>query len=1050
MHRICIATSCCALLAVTCSAQEVRFDRDIRPILSDACFACHGPDAGQRQAGLRLDSFDAATAVLESDAIAIVPGSPENSELLRRVTTHDEDERMPPADSGKSLTAHQIDLLKRWISGGAEYTAHWSLVKPKRPVPPQVPDSEGIQNPIDNFIRAQLQQRGLRPSPPASRETLIRRVTLALTGLPPTVQEIDDFLADDSEDAWETVVDRLLASKHYGEHMTRYWLDAARYGDTHGLHLDNLRSIYPYRDWVIRAFNDNMPFDRFTIEQLAGDLLPDATLEQKVATGFNRCNVTTSEGGAIPEEWLVRYAVDRVNTTSTVWMGLTVGCAQCHDHKFDPITQREYYQLFAYFNGLTEKAMDGNKPLPPPIVRVPTPQQREDEQELLQTIARLKGSVEQREAAALAELDAWEQSVRDGSNPLPQPPEDTLFHFPLDEGKGRQVRSDSTLGTLAGNPQWVDGRNGKALQLARNGHVDVPGACGDFEHTDAFSYAAWVRPADRGVSVVMSRMDDASAFRGWDMYLSDGRVYVHLIHAWPGNAIRVNTGDVLPAGKWVHLAATWDGSGKAAGVRVYVNGVSQPLQITHDSLTGTIRTEKNFRIGRRTDSSPAAATLDDIRIYARVLMAPEIRLLAGHEDLRSLLAIAKEKRTPEQAQSLRDAYLLLHEPDLVAARTKLSATEARLKALREQFPGTLVMEDMPQPRDTWVLNRGEYDQPDKDQKVLPGTPAALPPLPPDAKGNRLDLARWLVSPEHPLTARVAVNRFWQQHFGTGLVRTAEDFGSQGEWPTHPELLDWLATEFMESGWDVKHIQKLIVMSATFAQSSAVREELLERDPENRLLARGPRFRMDAETIRDQALFVSGLLNPEIGGPSVKPPQPAGLWKEVGYTDSNTANFRPDTGDKIYRRSLYTFWKRTSPPPTMAVFDAPTREECIVRRARTNTPLQALVLMNEVQFVEAARHLAARALREGGATDDQRLTFAFRCVTARRPSASELEVLRQALAEQSQLYASDREAAVELLSVGDSPVIQGLDPVRHASWTMVANLLLNLDETITRN
>jgi len=854
--------------------RRVNYSRDIRPILSNTCFKCHGPDERQRKAGLRLDTKDGVFAKLESGDTAIVPGSSAKSAVYQRLSSHDPDVKMPPPDSGKSISAEQIELIKRWIDEGAEFHRHWSFIPPQSPPVPSVKlasstkTAEQARNPIDCFVRARLEEERLQPAAPADKTTLVRRATLDLTGLPPTIAEVDAFLADRSPNAYGALVDRLLASPHYGEQMTRYWLDAARYGDTHGLHLDNERSIWPYRDWLIRSFNSNLPFDQFTVEQLAGDLLPHPTIDDRVATGFSRCNTTTGEGGAIDEEFYVRYAVDRVQTTGTVFLGLTLGCCVCHDHKFDPISQKDFYRLFGYFGSLTEKPMDGNVLLPPPAIRTGP--------------AAESGKIErlQKDVAAI------ESAIRT-----------ELKQFRYDEPAADTRVATQASGAVA--PQTGEPR--------------------------------------------------LTSQRAWEAAVAKEK-------------------PALP------------------------RAVSRALETT------------------------------------------------------------LKERTPRQTKVLRDYFV---ENVFAGSRAIFDPLHARLAEARRRWdeaerlsPSTMVMQDMPKRRDVFVLVRGAYDR--KGEKVLPGVPAAIAPaLPSDAPPNRLALAQWIVDSRNPLTARVIVNRFWQHYFGTGIVKTTEDFGAQGEWPTHPELLDWLATELVRSGWNVKHLQRLIVTSATYRQSSHVTPALAQRDPENRLLARGPRFRMDAEMVRDTALAVSGLLVPKVGGKSVKPYQPSGLWEAIGYTGSNTVHFVQDTGDALYRRSLYTFWKRTSPPPSLTTFDAPSREECVVRRGRTNTPLQALVLMNDEQYVEAARHLAERMVHEGGRAPADRIARGFRLVTSRRPTADEMRVFQTLYEAQAAVYARNAQAAASLLRVGDSPHDQALNPGELAAWTMIANVMLNLDETVTK-
>ncbi len=1049
----------CALLlamvsqhhATAADPPPLDYNRDIRPILSDKCYSCHGPDEQERQAELRLDVQEDALADRDAGP-AIVGGDKEASLLYQRIATDDASEQMPPADSGKTLSATEIELLGRWIDEGAAWQGHWSFVKPRRPRPPVVRQTARAHNPIDQFVLARLEHEGLQPAPEASKETLLRRVTFDLIGLPPTLEDLDAFLEDTSPEAYERVVDRLLRSPHYGEHRARFWLDAARYGDTHGLHLDNRRQIWPYRDWLIRAFNDNMPFDQFTVWQLAGDLLPDATIDQQVASGFNRCNVTTSEGGSIAEEYRVRYSIDRVETTSTVWLGLTAGCAVCHDHKFDPLTQREFYKLYAYFYNFAEREMDGNTDLPPgPVIEAPTHAQRMQ----LAELARQRESLQERLAARREETAtdqaAWETNLRDGQATLPQPPDDMIVHLPLDEVEGTQVvdaADAKDVGTVQGTAQWTSGKHGGGFDFDGKTHLEL-GDVASFEHHEKFTYGAWVRPANEHHGAVLSRMDDGQKHRGYDLYLGGGKVYVHLINTWDGNAIRLNSKAKLKLNAWQHVMVTYDGSSKAAGVALYVDGQPVEVDVTHDSLNGSIKTSKVLRVGRRTPGAPLQATVDDVRIYARQLSAAEVARVAGADPIGSLIGIAADQRTDTQRRQIQDYFLNQHDEPFQQLWQQRHQADEQVAKIKAAIPKTLVMGDRSDKRPVYRLTRGEYDQPDTSTELQPDVPAILPALPTEAPDNRLALAQWLVSPDNPLPARVTVNRLWQQLFGIGIVKTAEDFGSQGEWPSHPKLLDWLAVEFIESGWDVKHLLKLIVMSGTYRQTGAASKQQLAADPKNRLLSRGPRFRFDAETVRDNALALGGLLNPTIGGPSVRPYQPSGLWKAVGYSGSNTVNFTQDHGDKLYRRSMYIFWKRTAPPPTMQIFDAPSREYCVVRRERTNTPSAALVLLNDVQFVEAARQFAQRIMRSAGPENDDRLMFGFRLATCRRPDAEELGVLRAIFDLAREKYQADPEAAKQLLEVGESPRDASLEMSELAAWTIVASTLLNLDETITK-
>lgn len=844
--------------------EPVLFNRDIRPVLSDTCFPCHGFDAAKRKAELRLDTAEGQRA-LHDGRQPVKPGDLAGSELWRRVTSTDPKVLMPPPESGKKLKPAEVTLIRSWIEQGGTFQKHWAFEPPVRVQPPSVRATNGVRNDIDRFILATLEKKHLAPSPPASREILFRRLALGLTGLPPTLQELDEFLADVRPDAYERSVEHFLSSDRYGEHMARYWLDVARYGDTHGLHLDNERSIWPYRDWVVSAFNKNLSFDQFTLWQLAGDLLPNPTREQLVASGYNRCNVSTSEGGAIEEEFQVRYAVDRVEATSAAWLGLTMGCAVCHDHKLDPITQKEFYEMFSIFNNIAEKALDGNALLPPPVTELPTPDQEKEKNERGARIAEL----EKTQADLVAAINYSDPAIITNAAP---------------EENSKEATQDPNV-----------------------------------------SLSAWEK---------------------------------------------------------------------------------------------------------------AEAALGD-------------KSKLPHE-LKELLKKESEKRSEAERQKLHDYFLKwvfeAEDPALAYVREDLQAAQALREALDEQIVKTMVSKELDKPRPAWVLVRGQYDK--HGEPVGPGVPSVLPPLPSGETTNRLAFARWLLDPAHPLTARVVVNRFWQQFFGTGLVKTAEDFGTKGEWPSHPELLDWLATEFVRTGWDVKHLVQLIVCSATYRQDSRVTQQLLEADPENRLLARGPRMRLDAEVLRDSVLSVSGLLNLKMGGRGVRPYQPSGIWEAVGYTTSNTAKYTQDHGDALFRRSLYLFWKRTAPPPSMTTLDAPSREQCRARRERTNTPLQALLTMNDTQYFEAARNLGYRMMQQGGGTDKERLTFGFRLATSRKPTDSELESLVETLAAERAHFKDRPEAAKQVISVGESPVPADVPSTELAAFSMAANLLMNLDEAVT--
>ena len=1033
-------------------AQSVRFDRDIRPILSDKCFHCHGPDEEHREADLRLD--------LEGPAkeSAIVPGKADESELVRRVFSHDPDETMPPPTAKKPLKPEEIDLLKRWVEQGAEWTDHWAFLPPTRGEVPKVdatlreansePLHHWTRNAIDHFILARLQAEGLPPNDEADRRTLIRRVTFDLTGLPPTPAEVNAFVNDESDIAYERVVDRLLKSPHYGERMALMWLDAARYGDTSVFHADGPRDMWAWRDLVVKSYNENKPFDQFSIEQLAGDLLPDATVEQQVASGFNRNNGTTDEGGAIAEEYRVEYVVDRVKTTSTVWLGLTMECAQCHDHKYDPISQADYYRFFSFFNVSEDGGMQTRNGNAEPSVKVPDPEKEAKLPATREQLATAEQQLKDHVAAIDPEFQAWTvaKAAEAEANKLDLVPTDALLHVTLDEGQGKKVADtvdSKRKGDIKGNGLWVAGHFEQGLKLDGSTYVDLGDQC-DFERTDKFSYGGWVQPAGKASGAVLARMDNADNYRGYDMLLSDGYITVHIVNKWPENAIKVQSKKQLEADKWQHVFATYDGSSKAAGIKIYVDGDLWEWDIQQDGLSETIRTKKTLLIGSRHSDARFKGVVDELRIYGRELQAAEVQSLAGSNPITPILQLAADKRTPEQVTQLRDYFLNNADTkyqELAKQRDRLKGEEAELLK-----PLTTVMMMRDTQRDTFILNRGSYSSP-TDRKVTQGTPAVLPPMPADAPTNRLGLARWLFQPDHPLTARVAVNRYWQMLFGTGLVASPEDFGSQGEYPSHPELLDWLATDFRESGWDVKRMIKQLVMSATYRQSTKVTTESYARDPDNRLLARGPRFRLQGEFIRDNALMISGLLNDQMGGPGVKPYQPPGLWAEVGL--SGKPNFVQDHDDKLYRRTIYTYWKRSAPPPSMQIFDAPTREKCTIRRPRTNTPLQALVTLNDVQFVEAARHFAQRMMLEGGDSPEQRLAFAYLQATAREPSQTERDAMLNVFTAAHAYYKNAPEAATQLLGFGESKRDETLDAAEHAAWTVVASSILNLDETLTR-
>lgn len=1068
-------------------AKPVDFDREVRPILSDTCFACHGPDEKQRMANLRLDETESLFTDRGGYKI-IVPGNSAESRLYQKVSSKDPAVKMPPVFSDRKLTDAQIDLIKRWIDQGAKWETHWAWRAPKRPETPQVQDKSWPHNAIDNFVLARLEREGLKPSPEADKATLLRRVSFDLTGLPPTPAELDSFLADKSPDAYEKRVDQLLASPHYGERMAMPWLDIARYADTHGYHIDSLREMWRWRDWVINAYNQNMPYDRFTIEQIAGDLLPNATVEDRIATGFNRNHMIDFEGGAVPQEYHVEYVVDRVSTTGTAWLGITIGCARCHDHKYDPIKQKDFYRFFAFFNTVPERGLDGITGNAAPVMQLPSPDQKSKLADLDDQIAKTLAELPEKEM--VAKENQWRENRL---NTIPGPPDKGLVAHYEFEGNLRDTSGHGLDAKAArGDVVYQDGSVGKSAEFSGETQVDFATA-GDFDRNQAFALAFFTRPEGTKSLDLLQKHDASPNWRGYEISIGDTafdgpqqprlRIFVRLANRWPDNAIEVRTKDRVVLRPSRHLVVNYDGSGKAAGLSLFFDGKPLETEVVKDHLNGSIRTEAPLSAGNSKLGLPFKGQFDDMRIYDHELAADEAKNLAVYLPARTLLADLQGKPVqeisvlqPEKPPAEADIGMLDKAPTKEEdAANELKEHQARLnqfyleyeapendrklydqlKDLRGQrekleasIPTTMVMAEMSKPRDTFILGRGQYDN--LQDKVTPGVPSFLPPLPASAPPNRLTLAKWIVDPKNPLTARVAVNRYWQEYFGVGLVKTSEDFGSQGEPPSNPELLDWLATEFIRTGWDIKAMQRLIVTSATYRQSSKAPRELVERDPENRLLARGPRVRLSAEEIRDNALDLSGLLSDKIGGPSVYPYQPKGIWEEMAFGEGFTAQtYVESKGADLYRRSMYTLWKRTVPPPALTTFDAPDREKCTARRTPTNTPLQALVLLNDPTYVEAARALAERMMKQGGASPADRVNFAFRMATARMPSDAERNVLVGSYKDQLQDFRSHGDDAAKLLAVGASKYDPKLDRTELAAWTTVASMILNLDETITK-
>jgi len=1047
---------CCAGSA----DDTVDFNRDVRPILANHCWSCHGRDEASRKAGLRLDTREAALAAGDSGQPALVPGQPAASALLQRIHATDSDEIMPPPEFRKPLSDRQKSVLQNWIRQGAHYADHWAFIPPQRPPLPAVRPSNWPVSDVDLFVLHRLQQEGLQPAAPAPPLMWLRRASLDLTGISPSPAEQQQFLDEVRQQGLLTAkslaADRMLQSDRCAERLAMQWLDAARYADTNGYNNDEMRTMWPWRDWVIEAFRSGMPWDQFLIEQLAGDLLPEATVSQKVATGFIRNHVLTTEGGVIEDEYHWEYVADRIHTTSTVFLGLSLQCARCHDHKYDPFSQRDYYRLAGFFNNVPDRIVSYSQGrMAEPLLKVPSKAQTAELEQLAQRETELQNLLAARTTAVAADADAWAAGLSEQQ--LAEMELAGLAHtFSLDEADGdfRDSHGRSAPAVLHGSRSSVPGHSGNALQFSGSTWLAAPDV-GDFEADQPFTAAAWIRTAAGSGGTVFSRMDDAAAYRGYDFIVEGGRLNAHFVDHWPDKGCKVSTAAVLKPQQWHHVTLVWQGSRRAAGIRIYVDGVPQTLQVDNDGeVAGSLRTAKPFHIGRRQNSVPFTGTIDDVRIFSRALSDDDVRRLADGKTLsgiREIVLTAAARRSAEQSAELQRFWVEHIDTESRSWRTELAAIGPRRAAIEQQIPQTMVMQEQTPRRPSYILNRGQYDQ--RGEQVSAGIPAVFAATlntidtgAAQTEPTRLDFARWLVSPQNPLTARVAVNRWWEMLFGTGLVETTEDFGIQGALPSHPELLDWLACELQSSGWNQKHMLKSMVLSATYGQTSDVSPELLERDPRNLLLARSSRMRLPAEMLRDNALAASVLLNPAIGGPSAKPWQPEGLWEDVSV--ERREKYQPDPGDGIYRRSMYTFWKRTCPPPAMTVFDAPDRETCLVRRSRTNTPLQALVLLNDPTYVEAARKLAERVLLAN--TDDSaRIDLAARIVLARPPGPAEQQELRQLVDVGRKHFAAEPAAAAELRKVGRAVADPRIPDDELAAWSSAMSVLLNLDEAITR-
>ncbi len=1030
------------------AADAVEFNRDIRPVLADNCFHCHGPDPGTRKAGLRLDTEAGFFAPRQTkdgkqEPAPVIKGKPDQSSLYQRLLSKDEDEIMPPPETHKKLKPEQIAQIKSWIEQGAPWQPHWSLLPPVAVTPPTPKDAGWAKNPVDRFVLARLEKAGLTPAPEADARTLIRRLALDVTGLPPSPELLAKHLPKDgsrlSDAQVRALVDELMATPAYGEHRARYWLDAARYADSHGLHFDNPREMWPYRDWVVKAFNANQPFDQFTVEQIAGDLLPNPTESQLIATGLQRCNVTTNEGGTIVEENLANYAADRVQTMGWVYFGLTTNCAQCHDHKFDPFTQKDFYSLAAFFRNTTQPGLDGNvKDGRGPVIYLPSDADRPRFKALPGEIEAAKKAALDARAAAQKDFDGWVAKLKPADLDQDVPAKGLLRRFALNEGTGTPAQTRAT-----GPLTWSkDGQTGPAPLLKKGANLEL-GDVGNFDTMKPLTVGGWFRPANvQGLQALVARMDDPKAAQGWSLFLNNANYGFYLISKWPNDAIKVTTAKpIAKKDTWQHVLLTYDGSGKAEGIKLYVDGAMVPLNLEINKLATSSQSKTPTRLGQRSASEFFEGNAQEVRFYDRALSAAEAFALARVDGIRA--KVAGKLAGKDRAAAL-DYYLGVRRPDVLAVATRQTALEAEFKAIKDRSPLTHIQEErkdmMPMAN---ILLRGAYDK--KGDQVAAEIPSALGKLPADAPKNRLGLARWLVSEQNTLTARVTVNRFWQEVFGQGLVKTSEDLGIMGTPPTHPELLDWLAVEFRRTGWDVKGFYRLILTSATYRQAAVQTKEKVEKDRDNSLFSRGPRFRMDAEMIRDQALAASGLLATRMGGPGTKPYQPENIWEVVGV---GIQAYRPDKGENLYRRSLYNYWRRMAPPASLDLFNAPSREVSCVRRDRTNTPLQALVTLNDPQFVEAARVLAQRTLL-GAKDDGARLQAAAERALARTLKPAETTILQASLASLRQHYAAKPADAEALLKVGDTPADPALPKPELAAWTMLCNQLLNLDEVLNK-
>jgi hypothetical protein len=1047
-------------------SQPIDYTYDVKPILSDRCFACHGPDANHQKAGLRLDVAEAAyEKKTESGLKAINPGKSAKSELVQRILSTDVKVMMPTPESHLSLTAREKAILVKWVEEGAEYKPHWAFTKVESPAVPKVKNEKWVKNDIDRFILNKLEDKGIAPSAEAEKTTLLRRVYLDLTGLPPTPEEVKTYLADQSAGAYEKVVNKLLASPHYGEHMAVSWLDAARYADTHGYQDDGPRTAWPFRDWVIKSFNQNQPYDQFVTWQLAGDMLPNPTREQLVATGFNRMHQQSQEGGIIPEEYRAAYVSDRVDTFGKTFLGITVECARCHDHKYDPISHKDYYSLYSFFNNNNENGQVPYNGEASPTITLPSPEADAKLKFIHANLIQEKNTRIKKAAYFEQKFQSWlANAAQDPAKNLIPETKELLGHFTFDEPSGKEFQNmadpkhkanaegDDSLSNAAVRP----GRIGKARYIFGDNSVSFGDNFAFFERNQPFSISIWMNLHDPSVtgSLIHKSNGVFNGYRGWNLFREkDGRIKLTISHVWPENAIEIQSVDKFPINKWTQIGFSYDGLSKASGLKLYINGQPVKVVVHNDNLTESILFGKNktnwyvdrMNIGRLSDQRTKNFEVDELKIYTRPLTSLEMMgLYSLKNELLTVLKTPAALRKPAQVAALREYYLTNIDPEYAQNMTASRKLIGEETEILDKEIDVMVMKERRFPRKSFILNRGAYDAPGKE--VTSDTPDSFFKIPKDFPKNRLGLARWLLHEDHPLFTRVTVNRFWMRYFGKGLVISSDDFGNQGELPTHPKLLDYLSARFRESNWDVKAMQKLIVMSATYRQSSRTDAKNPELDPDNKLYARGPSYRMSAEQVRDNALASSSLLTQRIGGKSAYPYQPNGLWEALATR--NEVMYKQQHGDTLYRRSLYTVWKRSAPPPMMLNFDAAERHFCITKRQKTSTPLQALVVMNDPQFVEASRVLAQQMLNKGRTLDEQ-ISYGFTALTSRPPSSREMVILKDLYMEEYADFVKNPKRAKQVVASGEFPVDKKLNQAQLAAETIVASTVMNFDEFLIK-